>query len=355
MQKNTQFLRTYLNKIFLNLKKVLGTFFTAAFSHIFQILSSLSIKKVILKLFRNLLENFIEIGSTNKFFLFLPIVLFALCLVRLDRLFLKRNHGFCLHYIEGKISSNTAWDTPTSFPEDILSQRFHYLGKGSQTYVFESEDKKYVIKFYKFPSHLRKISWLKHPFAYHYEPKRLQIKDHNEKRLALSYNSFFLASSLLPEETSVVYTHLSPTQHLNKKIILIDRLKAEYTLSLDRVGFIVQQKAELLFPTLKSIIEKKDWVKGEKVIGSVIDVIVSRCKKGLTDLDSMIHNNYGWLEDHAIHIDVGRFVPDETAKQPEVYRKEAIRITQLLSDYLAENSPELYAYYQQKISEIAAQ
>lgn len=284
--------------------------------------------------------------------LLLPILLFTLCLIRLDRLFLKRNHGFCLHYIEGKIPSNPAWNTTTPFPEDILSQRFHYLGKGSQTYVFESEDKKHVIKFYKFPSHMRKISWLKHPLAYRYEPKRLQIKDYNQKRIELSYNSFFLAHSQLQEETSVIYAHLSPTDHFHKKIILVDHLKAEYELPLGPMGFIVQKKAELLFPTLESIISKRDWQKGEKVVRSIIDVIISRCKKGITDLDSMIHNNYGWLEDHAIHIDVGRFVSDETTKQPEVYRKEVVRITQLLSDYLAENSPELYTYYQQRISEI---
>jgi hypothetical protein len=279
----------------------------------------------------------------------------AACLIKLDRVFLKRNGGFSLHHIEGTAASNPAWDTQQPFPEEILSQPFFYLGKGSQTYVFESRDKKYVVKFYKFPSHMRKISWLRHPLAYRFDPKRIRIKEHNEKRHNLSYNSFFLASSELSEETSVVYAHLNPTEHLHRNITLVDRLKAEYTLSLDSMGFVVQRKATPLLSALQSLIEKNDIATGKKVVEGTVDLIVARCKKGITDLDSMMHDNYGWVDGRAIHIDIGRFVHDETVKEPANCQKEVVRITQVLSDYLALHSPELHDCYQKKVSAVTNQ
>lgn len=284
--------------------------------------------------------------------LWLGVLLLILSLIQLDRLFLKRNGGFCLHYIEGSFPLNQEWECTQPFPEKILANRFYYLGKGSQSYVFESADHKHVIKFYKYPSHLRKISWLKHPLAYRFDPKRVKIKEHNEKRLNLSYNSFFLASSVLPVETSVIYAHLNPTHNLNRKITLVDRLKAEYTISLDCMGFIIQKKATPIIPTLRSLLEKNDLQNGKKVVDGMIDVIVSRCQKGISDLDSMLHDNYGWVDDHAIHIDVGRFVRDENVKNRDACQKEVIRITQPLSDYLAVHAPELYTHYQQKIKAI---
>ncbi|HEY5260342.1 MAG TPA: hypothetical protein VIJ46_06810, partial [Rhabdochlamydiaceae bacterium] len=58
----------------------------------------------------------------------------------------------------------------TSSPSDIplepsihsiLSQKFHYLAKGSQSYVFASEDGSYVIKLFKDPrKHLYSWTWI---------------------------------------------------------------------------------------------------------------------------------------------------------------------------------------------------
>ena len=281
--------------------------------------------------------------------LFLFLVIFTLCLIKLDRFFLKKNHGFCVHFIQGTLAHNDAWKTPDNLPEDVISQNFYYLSKGSQTYAFESADKNYVIKFYKFPSHMRKISYLKHPFAYHFDPKRIKIKEHNEKRFALSYNSYWMASQELAKETGVIYAHLNPTHHLNKKIILHDRLGARYELPLDPLGFFIQKKATLLFTALKEAIADKNIVLGKQVIDSTLEVIVSRCEKGVSDLDNMIHSNFGWLDSRAIHIDVGRFVRDETVKTPEACKKEVLRITQELSDLLAQSCPELHAYFQSRV------
>lgn len=272
------------------------------------------------------------------------LALFTLCLVKVDRFFLKKNSGFCLHYILSDAACNPAWKTTAPFPSDILAQSFTYLGKGSQTYVFESQDKQYVLKFYKFPSHMRKIGWLKHPFAYQTKGKRAHIKQHNIDRFHLSYTSYFLSWKELQKETGVLYVHLYPSNH-SFPLHLIDKLGMHYEVSAGEMGFILQRKASPLLATLQQAMASKDLNLSKKIIDELISVISSRCQKGISDLDAMHHNNYGWLDNQAIHIDVGRFVYDERVKTPEGCHQEIFRITQSLNDFLAQESPPLHHYY----------
>lgn len=274
--------------------------------------------------------------------LIISLILFLLALIQLDRYFFKKNDGFCIHHIFSKLSYNPEWNTDSSLPE-VLRQRFHYLDKGSQSYVFVSEDQKWVLKFYKFPSHMRKISWLKHPFSYLWGQRRLKIKDHNEKRFALSFCSYKLALSELSQETGVSYIHLNPTSDLKQFVVLVDKLGMHYNVPLDTTAFVVQRKAKPILSVAGS----------KEVVDGFIDLIVARCKKGISDLDAMLHDNYGWLDDHAVHIDIGRFVRDERVKSPAAYKQEVIRITQHLSDTLAKNDPELYTHYRNKVDHLA--
>ena len=67
----------------------------------------------------------------------------------------------------------------------------------------------------------------------------------------------------------------------------------------------------------------------------------------------MHHNNYGWLDGHAIHIDVGRFVLDDAVKTPKGCQKEVLRITQSLNDFLAQESPDLHSYFLEKFCPVS--
>src|ERR1700722_2869530 len=63
---------------------------------------------------------------------------------------------------------NSKWEVSSPSPEQkalidkILSQNFTYLGKGAQSYAFESQDQKFVLKFFKF-KHI-KPSWFVRTF-----------------------------------------------------------------------------------------------------------------------------------------------------------------------------------------------
>src|SRR5262249_20212942 len=110
----------------------------------------------------------------NQFLFLLMFFLFAGVLKGVDRLFFQRNGKFCVWHLYPSLSKVTEWEMPALSPEEekrldvILNQRFHYLAKGAHCFAFVSDDQNYVIKFHRFASHLRPLSWLSRPFAYHF-------------------------------------------------------------------------------------------------------------------------------------------------------------------------------------------
>jgi len=93
---------------------------------------------------------------------------------------------------------------------DILDQKFRYLSKGCQTYVFESEDKNYVIKFVRYHRYTIPM-WLNiSSFATDYKNIRLYYKS---KLLNDSLNSYRIANEHLKDETATIYVHLQKTRY----------------------------------------------------------------------------------------------------------------------------------------------
>jgi hypothetical protein len=275
----------------------------------------------------------------NRYF-FIPLLLFIACIARLDRACSKASHRFCLQFIDGPPTSQLAWENPAPLPP-ILDQPFFYLGKGAQSFVFESADQEWVIKFYKFPAHLRRFDWLKHPLGDLFSKKNRQINVHNDRRFYRSFNSYFLAYHDLKEETGVTYIHLNPTPDLHKTLHVFDRAGTHFQIPLGRIGFIIQKKGEPFFPRLQKLLSQNKTEEAKQMIYSLFELIASRCKKGISDLDNMDHNNYGWDSGRAIHLDVGRFVRQDKLD----YHQELKRVTDPLKHFLEQKAPDLLTYY----------
>lgn len=290
----------------------------------------------------------------RRVFLLLSLVVFIGGVQWTDRRLWKASHGFCLHVIEAPIPSLPDCNPSLPFPKELLSQPFHYLGKGAQSFVFESADGTTVLKFYRYPSHLRRFPWAHHPFGYCFSSSRLLIKEHNLRRLKLSFHSFFLAAEPLKDETAVLYVHLQPTSHLQHRVELIDRIGVHYNLPLDTVAFIVQKKGTPFFSAFQQQFLQGDDQKCQQMIDALIEVIVRRCRYNITDLDNMANDNYGWLDDQAIHLDIGRFQEKEMLECPAEIRKEVVRVTAPLLDYLQKTSSELYSYFLQKVDTLSS-
>jgi hypothetical protein len=280
----------------------------------------------------------------RQLFWLLPLF-FIVFVSILDRRLFKESQGFCLHIIEAPIPSTLDPNPSLPFPKELFAQPFRYLGKGAQSFVFESSDQTAVLKFYRFPSHLRRFPWTRHPFGYLFSSTRQNIKEYNLRRLKLSFHSFFLAAHSLQDETGVLYAHLQPTQTLNQKVQLIDKLGAQYDLSLDSVAFVVQKKGVSFLPRFKEQLTLLHKEECKHMLKSLVSMIQNRCMHNISDLDNMDNDNYGWLENRAIHLDIGRFQEKELANNPLKIREEILRVTHPLMTHLSEAEPALHAYF----------
>jgi hypothetical protein len=219
--------------------------------------------------------------------------------------------------------NNPEWDiAPLSSDEQqkllhIFSQPFHYLASGAQAYAFESEDGKYVIKFFRM-NHLI-------PRTIHFfRPKKFEKRKSN---LQLTFSAYKLVYEKFREETGLHYIHLNKSSHLKTLLHVTDQKNKEHAIDLDQVPFIVQDKAELLQHRLHRLKAEEKFEELEVTVDRFLDLVRHRIELGLTDLDDGIENNYGFVGDRPIHLDVGKVCEGE---QPGEYDRICSMLTMLV-------------------------
>jgi hypothetical protein len=150
-----------------------------------------------------------------------------------------------------------------------------------------------------------------------------------------------MAFDRLQEETGLLYVHLNESACLRQTACIVDKLGIRHTIDLDRIAFVLQRKADLVYPRLQALLAAGDQQGAERALKSVVSVIVARCKKGIYDEDPRIHRNFGFIGDQAVIIDVGRFREDPARATPAVYKEDAERITCRLRAWLTDEHPSL--------------
>ena len=134
-------------------------------------------------------------------------------------------------------------------------------------------------------------------------------------------------------------------------VTLVDKAQREYRLSLDDVTFILQYKAELIFLKLEQLIQENRIDHAKKLISNLIRLIASCSQKGYIDKDPVLRRNYGYLEERAIHIDVGDLVKCEEIRCKEKYIAYVKSVAEGLRKRI-ENSPELLVHFDQEINNL---
>lgn len=201
--------------------------------------------------------------------------------------------SFSLHEIESKLAYNPKWGAAAVPQQDVFDQPYTFLSEGAQAYAFESADRKYVIKFFK----MRRFT----PSWSDYLCPKLVAR--RAKNLNWVFNGYRIAYDEFKEDTGLVYIHLNKTTNLNRSLTLIDKNGTKYRVDLDQTEFVIQRKAELIFSYLKNLKDPKDV---RQAVSSLLDLIQRRIDKGFSDRDKAVSNNYGFVDGHPIHLDVGR-------------------------------------------------
>ena len=215
--------------------------------------------------------------------------------------------GFSISKISSHLTYNEAWkvEEPEGM-EAIFSQPFSYLKAGSQSYAFVSQDGKYVIKFFR-------MSHFSPCLRDFFRPKRAAKKRQN---LNAIFGAYKLAFESMREDTGLVYLHLNKTSHLQKKLTVSDQKGKLCFIDLDKTEFVIQEKAELIFSYLKD----KDPAMFDAAVSKVLQLIDRRSEKHIFDYDYGVSNNFGFVGDRPIQIDIGRIYQADLSGQEEKAR-----------------------------------
>lgn len=281
--------------------------------------------------------------------------LFVLTIFELDRIHFSHARKFCPRMLYSNLPNNPNWECPPPSVEQktvidtICSQPFRYLAKGNHCFAFVSEDDQYVIKFHRFPSHMRMFPWLNRPLVYELYEKRKKIKEHNFQRMAINFLSYKNGFANLKDESGLIYVHTNKSSYLNKKVCLIDDSGAKHYIPLDRTTFILQKKAKLIYPTLKELYAKKDFPQAHSIIHQLFTLMLTSADKGYVNDDPVLYKNCGLLDGHAIHIDIGDLIEQPNILDPAVRLAYIREVTGPMRRYFAREMPELIPYYDQEM------
>jgi hypothetical protein len=223
----------------------------------------------------------------------------------------KATDGFAVSKIASHLSFDPKWAIPQNEPEakTILNQKFHYLSKGAQCYVFASSDNKYVLKFFR-----QKLFYLS-PFSY-FLPSELREKKLQKKKGALEkdFKSYLLAHEELKEETGLIFLHLNKSNTFDHPLTIVDKLGIEHRIDLNQHEFFIQKKASLIPEKIEEEMKKGNIEGAKETIRSLFALIHRRIEKKISDADANLKKNFGYIDGKAIQIDVGRFSKTEFSK-----------------------------------------
>ncbi len=270
----------------------------------------------------------------------------------LDRFF----HHYSSHFAFSKVTSSSPLSSEWNLPrlsdteqaelDQILKQKFTFFSKGSQAYVFISEDGQYILKFLKMHK-LTPKSWLAFfPFSFNPYYQQALFK---AKKLKETFNACKTAYIELKNETGLIYVHLAPTHHLNQTVALIDKNQSRHFINLDETCFYVQKRAQLIYPRISELMHAGDMEGARNIITSVFSLIDFLGKKGVADNDPILRKNFGIIGDRAVQIDIGKMRIDPIRQQNLAYQQEVDSITHSFKLWLERNYPQLLPHFQEKL------
>lgn len=284
------------------------------------------------------------------------LLAFILTMVLVKKFCYQQTDGFALYKIKSSLAFHPEWETKAednSALHGILDQPFYYLTKGAQSYVFASRDGQTVIKFFRM-YHLRPPAWLDMlsvpPVL---QPLKLKKMIEKRQELTKDFDSYKIAYEEMKEETGLIYLHLNKTAHLNKRLIIYDKIGIAHELELDEMEFLVQKRATLVYPAIADLMHAEGTPAAKQAISALVKLLVGRCERGIFDKDPDLNTNFGFLNKQAVQIDIGRFRRELACPQAAAYRDEIIRITDNFRQWLDANYPPLSDHLKSEIEKIA--
>lgn len=271
------------------------------------------------------------------------IALWSIIAVSVVRIYFTATDDFRIGNMIFDMPHHPEWEIATTPKQQalinkILQKRFSYLSKGAQSYVFESDDHKYVLKFFKF-KHLKPSPLVNYlppisPFAY-FQQKEI---DRKQRKLYEVFSGHKLAYDFLRKESGLIYIQLNPT-HLHRPITVIDKLGFEREVDLGKVVFVIQEKGDTLRAVLSNLLAQGNSAGAKMRIRQVLNLYLSEYRKGLYDHDHGVMRNIGFVANEPIHLDIGKVMADERMKKPEYFRNDLLKVIASIDHWLLGTHP----------------
>ncbi len=273
------------------------------------------------------------------------ILLSSFFIFSIARVYYRLTDDFRMSNISYDVAHRKEWEIPALDPvnsqelNQILNQKFTYLGKGAQSYVFTSEDNKYVIKFFKFkhlkPSFLINALPSVFPFANYKNSVTLR----KARKLESAFVGYHIAYSVHKLEAGLLFIHLNKTDDLKKSVTVLDKMGREFEIDLDTHVFILQKKGKTLQDTMHKLLQNEKIDLAKFRIRQIFDLYVSEYKKGIYDFDHGVMHNTGFIGNNPIHLDVGKFLKEESMKKTSEYGKDLEIIYKKIDHWVQKNYP----------------
>ncbi len=227
---------------------------------------------------------------------FLVILTFLCSILAAERLFHFLTDGFYEHRIVTDLPNRKMWEVDIPPPEGALTQPYRYLSCGGQSFVFESADHQFVIKFFK---HHR---WRKSLFRH----RNQNIAKEEESR-ELTLMSPIYALKYFQNESRVEYVHLNRKNDHLPTLTCIDRMGRKHHLNLNELQFLIQRKGCTLQERLEERMQHQDFTQAKEDIRKSLDLLASCHHKGIKNRDPYMTRNFGFIGSEPIVIDSGVF------------------------------------------------
>lgn len=235
--------------------------------------------------------------------------------------------------------------------QKILSQKFRYLGKGCQFYVFEGEDQSHVIKFLKH-KHLRPLTWLQEiPMPQNLRKYCFQKIAKRDARIKNLFSSCKLAYEEMPEETQILYLHLNKVPSFERSVVIVDKLGIHHQIEIDDYEFVIQKKARRVSDVFQELLDNGQEKLAREKTQQLIQLVLHRCQKGIRDRDRSFVQNVAFhpQDEKALFIDIGQFYKDETILEEKEQNKDLKKRLENLRYWTEANFPELTQYIDEEI------
>ena len=218
-----------------------------------------------------------------------------------------------------------------------LNQPFHYLGCGNQCYAFVSEDGQYVLKLFKYASSPVPFAMTQIPLLNHFKPFKPNRYAKVLWKRERDFRGYELASNRFKEETGILTTHLTPTDHAYPTITLYDKLHCRLTLNLNEAPFVLQKRATPVYSQIQAWISAGKIDVAKEALHNLKLLLKKRISLGLLDDDVHFYSNFGFVGTTPIQVDPGHFTVGITP-DPDL---EIATKSRELTTWCQKNAPEL--------------